>query len=124
MFTEKLLTKLVCTNVVMIQAVKLSLQSRINIKICIIGPLFVKRSSTKSRSKSMSLDKTDNTSQYKGEGFMDLNLEKPNFIYWDDPNELVNRLRLLISSTMAGHSGHNNEISSIIEELREANIIY
>jgi len=90
----------------------------------IISPLFVKRSSTKSHRKSMSMDKTGNTSQYTGEGFMDLNLEKPNFIYWDDPNELVSRLRLLISSTMAGHSGHNNEISSIIEELREANIIY
>jgi hypothetical protein len=43
--------------------------------------------------------------------------------YWDDPNELVDRLRLLVSSTSAGHTGHNNEIISILEELREARII-
>lgn len=46
-----------------------------------------------------------------------------NYTYWDDPNELVNRLRLLISSKTAGHTGHENEIISIIEELREAKII-
>ena len=44
-------------------------------------------------------------------------------MYWDDPNELVDRLRLLISSTTAGHNNHNNEIISLIEELKEANII-
>lgn len=49
---------------------------------------------------------------------------KPNYIYWDDPNELVDRLRLLLSSESAGHNNHKNEIISIIEELREANIIY
>lgn len=46
-----------------------------------------------------------------------------NYIYWDDPNELVDRLRLLVASQAAGHTGHNNEIISIIEELREAKII-
>lgn len=46
------------------------------------------------------------------------------YTYWDDPNELVERLRLLVSSSSAGHTGHNNEIISIIEELREANIIH
>lgn len=45
------------------------------------------------------------------------------YVYWDDPNELVERLRLLLASRQAGHSGHKNEIVSIIEELREANII-
>lgn len=48
---------------------------------------------------------------------------KLDFVYWDNPNELVNRLRLLISSQQAGHTNHNNEIISIIEELREAKII-
>lgn len=43
--------------------------------------------------------------------------------YWDDPNELVERLHLLISSMSAGHNNHQNEIIEIIEELREANII-
>lgn len=45
------------------------------------------------------------------------------YVYWDDPNELVDRLRLLTASQTAGHTGHNNEIISIIEELREAKII-
>lgn len=45
------------------------------------------------------------------------------YTYWNDPNELVDRLRLLIASQAAGNNGHSNEIVSIIEELREANII-
>lgn len=49
--------------------------------------------------------------------------ENIEFNHWDDPNELVERLRLLISSKVAGHTNHDNEILSIIEELREANII-
>ncbi|XP_043472982.1 uncharacterized protein LOC122505436 [Leptopilina heterotoma] len=49
---------------------------------------------------------------------------EPDYIYWDDPNELVDRLRLLVASQQAGNISHNNEIMSIIEELREARIIY
>lgn len=46
------------------------------------------------------------------------------YVHWDDPNELVDRLRLLISEKSAGNNNHNNEILSIIEELREAGYIY
>lgn len=45
------------------------------------------------------------------------------YTYWDDPNELVERLMLLIASQQAGHTSHDNEIISIIEELKEADII-
>lgn len=45
------------------------------------------------------------------------------YVHWDDPNELVERLKLLVASQSAGHTAHNNEILSIIEELREADII-
>lgn len=45
------------------------------------------------------------------------------FIYWDDPNELIERLKLLIASKNAGNGNHDNEIISIIEELKEAGII-
>ncbi|XP_072743255.1 uncharacterized protein [Anoplolepis gracilipes] len=45
------------------------------------------------------------------------------YVHWDDPNELVDRLRLLNASRQAGHNAHDNEIQSIIEELREAGII-
>lgn len=74
--------------------------------------------------RKINLRKSSKTMQYKGGGLMKLNLNKPNYVYWDDPNELVERLRLLMSSSLAGHSNHNNEIMSIIEELKEANIIY
>lgn len=55
-----------------------------------------------------------------------INKEEANidYIYWDDPNELVDRLRLLLASQTAGNLSHINEILSIIEKLCEANIIY
>lgn len=59
----------------------------------------------------------------KGSGLMSLNNNKSNYVYWDNPNELCDRLRLLISSRNAGHTGHESEIISIIEELQEAKII-
>lgn len=49
---------------------------------------------------------------------------KLDYVYWNKPKELVDRLRLLWSSKMAGHTGHDNEILSIIEELREEGLIY
>ena len=52
-----------------------------------------------------------------------MNRHKTDYVYWDYVNELVDRIRLLVASTAAGHTGHNNEIISIIEELKEANII-
>src|SRR5699024_721615 len=45
------------------------------------------------------------------------------YIYWNDINELVNRLKDLYSSTMAGNNAHHNEIVSILEELQEEGII-
>lgn len=45
------------------------------------------------------------------------------YVYWDDPNELVDRLRLLIASKSAGHTGHDKEIASIIKALKDASII-
>lgn len=65
-------------------------------------------------------------------GFKYRNIIKPlieqkrgsSYKYWNDPNELVDRLRLLIASKEAGNSTHNNEIISIIEELTEAGYVY
>ena len=50
--------------------------------------------------------------------------EQMDDIYWDDPKELVDRLRLLLASQAAGNPSYTNEIISIIEELRESGIIY
>lgn len=52
-----------------------------------------------------------------------LNDNKIDYVHWDDPNELVDRFRLLEASRQAGHNAHDNEIMSIIEELREAGLI-
>lgn len=54
---------------------------------------------------------------------MILNDNKIDYTYWDDPNELVDRLELLLASYQTGNNAHVNEIYSIIEELREAGII-
>ena len=43
--------------------------------------------------------------------------------YYDDVNDLVDRLRLLWASTSAGHNAHTNEVNSIMSELREAHVI-
>ncbi|KYN13316.1 hypothetical protein ALC57_14496 [Trachymyrmex cornetzi] len=45
------------------------------------------------------------------------------YVHWDDPNELVDRLQLLDASRRAGNNAHDNEILSIIEELRETGLI-
>jgi hypothetical protein len=52
-----------------------------------------------------------------------VDLNSVRYEYWDDPNELVDRLRLLVASREAGNNGVDNEIISIIEELRECKII-
>lgn len=50
--------------------------------------------------------------------------EKPiEYVYWDNINELVERLKLLIASKEAGNTSHDNEITAIINELKEANVI-
>lgn len=60
-----------------------------------------------------------------GEGmkYGGLKLQKHNLVYWDNPNELVDRLRLLLASQAAGNTSVSNEILSIFEELYEAGII-
>ena len=62
--------------------------------------------------------------QSAGEGLMEANDNKIQQRYWDDPNELVDRLRLLHLSKLAGNTGVHNEIESIIEELIERKIIF
>ena len=39
---------------------------------------------------------------------------RSNYVHWDDPNELVDRLRLLYASQAAGNASHTNEIIFII----------
>lgn len=60
---------------------------------------------------------------YSGRGLISKVVSAPDTVYWDNPNELVSRLRLLIASTEAGNSSHKNEIINIIQELRESGYI-
>lgn len=45
------------------------------------------------------------------------------FVHWNEPNKLVSRLKKLIASKAAGHTGHDSEIFAIEEELRNAGYI-
>lgn len=61
--------------------------------------------------------------QLYGKGLVTKSLSRPDPIYWNNVNELVDRLRLLTASAEAGSSAHKNEIINIIEELRESGFI-
>lgn len=71
------------------------------------------------------INTTSQESLAHGKGIQLLKKVKKNtdYVYWDDPNELVERLKLLFASRDAGNTGLDNEIISIIEELREAGVI-
>ena len=71
-----------------------------------------------------SLDEDMSFQETAGEGLMKFNRNNTEYAYWDNPNELVRRLRLLRAETEAGHTNHGNEIQNIIEELTEAGYIY
>lgn len=58
-----------------------------------------------------------------GTGLLTKSLAARDTVYWDDPNELVERLRVLVASAEAGNNGVKNEILNILEELREAGLI-
>ncbi|XP_011859191.1 PREDICTED: uncharacterized protein LOC105556710 [Vollenhovia emeryi] len=55
---------------------------------------------------------------------MTLNNNASDYVHWDDPNELVDSLRLLDASRRDGHNAHDNEMLSIIEELRLPKTIF
>jgi len=51
---------------------------------------------------------------------MPLNDSALDYVHWNDPNKLVDRMRLLEASRQADYNAYDNEMLSIIEELREA----
>ncbi|KYM85800.1 hypothetical protein ALC53_04385 [Atta colombica] len=51
-----------------------------------------------------------------------LNDNAIDYVHWDDPNELVDRL-LINASHRASNNAQNNEMLSIIEELHETGLI-
>ena len=67
----------------------------------------------------------DSNATTSGSGFMKVikGVKSLRGFYWNDPNELVERLLLLHAAKAAGNTNVYNEILAIEEELREANII-
>lgn len=59
-----------------------------------------------------------------GRGFIQNTDKSQTLIYFDDPNELISRLELLRAAKDAGNNSLDQEIFSILEELRELKIIY
>jgi len=51
---------------------------------------------------------------------MALNDNKIDYIHWDNPNELMDCLRLLDASRRASNNAYNNDS---VEELRKADLI-
>lgn len=104
-----------------------------------VKPLVQKDSSSSSSSKTPSKTGTSrhpssvtpskSKKSPKGKGLLLLdeykvNTDKPvEYVYWNDVNELCDRLRLLYASKRAGNNAHDNEIASILEELKEEGII-
>lgn len=91
----------------------------------------VARTMTSSDDRARAL-RLNRSKSHTGKGLIDLSMKQfkvnnqiasSSYTFWNDPNELVERLRLIVASTSAGHTGHHNEITSIIEELREAKVI-
>lgn len=58
-----------------------------------------------------------------GQGMSMKNMYETNIIYYSDVNKLVNRLRLLHEATLAGHTGVDNEIVALTQELRNQGYI-
>lgn len=81
-----------------------------------VKPHRIKRSKAAKRKKRSAVDKSLEAN------FIPYN-ENIVYEYYDDPNELCDRLQLLVASQSAGNSNHDQEINSILEELRERKII-
>lgn len=58
-----------------------------------------------------------------GKALKEFKNSKIEYRHFDYYNEIIERLRLLISSQSAGHTNDNNEILFITEQLREGGII-
>lgn len=58
-----------------------------------------------------------------GGSCMTYNNKPIDYIFWDDPNERCERLKLLMANKIAENSSHDNEMLSRLSELKEEGII-
>lgn len=59
----------------------------------------------------------------KGSGINLKNTNSSNIIYYNNVNKIIERLKLLHEAQLAGHTGVNNEIVALTEELRQRGYI-
>lgn len=88
----------------------------------IVGPLFKQEGQDITKLYDRLLETTQ-TGEGISSPLVSLTNKTKEYIYFDDPNELIQRLSYLHASKQAGNTGVNNEIISIEEELREIGII-
>jgi hypothetical protein len=94
-----------------------------------IPPKGINRGLKQSKRKTQKPTRTGNRHSDRdtdyGEGlprFMSLK-KSHEFVYYDNIEELISRLRILVASRTAGNTSVDNEILNIEEELREAGVI-
>lgn len=56
--------------------------------------------------------------------FMSVSENPVDYVYYKDPNDLVIRLKKIHAAKVAGNNSLDNEYASLIDELKESNIIY
>ena len=90
----------------------------------VISPMF-RRAAELSRSGIASPSTSTRTSRIEGQGYKLVTDQTKDYVYYSSPNDLVDRLRLLVAAEQAGNklAHHHNEIESILQELREIGII-
>jgi len=86
----------------------------------IVGPLF--KQDGQDITKLYNRLKTQ-TGQGLSDPYVSVTDKTKEYVYWDDPNELVRRLTFLHATKRAGNTGVDNEILAVEEELREIGVI-
>lgn len=102
--------------------------SRASKYVNVIKPLFDKPRSPFKKSQSSDLlrrsfNLRSNVKSTSGSALLEYNEKRKEYVYYDDVNELVERLFKLDASKEAGNTNNMNEIISILEELSELGVI-
>lgn len=101
-------------------------------QICILTSLHRKAYSANTpihRSKSMKYKRiisklfTSIRGKKRGKGMAMKSVNDTNVIYYNDVNKLVDRMRLLYESMQAGHTGLDNEMVALTEELKRSGYV-
>lgn len=82
----------------------------------------VKNTTIPSPVGSSSITRTRSTAK-SGSALMEYNEKPKEYVYYDDVNELVDRMRKLEASQQVGNNNNSNEIMNILKELEQLGVI-